>query len=176
MDRLNKFKFDGLDDPDVYLDQNARSMADSYRRTVGSLASGLAEAGRRQDAIALLRRLDDEIPTTTVPASFPSLYTLAEAYSALGDTEGLVRTMRGAEDQALARLNAAETQSDQQTALQYIQLVQMAYVTGGAFDAAEAFSGRLADAVGDDRLRQTADEFRRQAEALNAPPEAAPEG
>ncbi|OZC03225.1 glycosyltransferase family 117 protein [Rubricoccus marinus] len=172
-DRLSKFKFDGLADPSVYLDQNARSMADSYRRTVGSLASGLAEKGQRDEARALLARMDREIPASTVPASFASLYTLAEAYSVLGDKQGLVSTMQRAEDQALARLDAATTQSQQQTALQYIQLVQMAYITGEAFDAAAAFSNRLADKVGDPAIRQSAEQFRQQAEAMNAPPEPA---
>ncbi len=173
-ERLSKFKFSGLADPDVYLDQNARSMADSYRRTVGSLASGLAEKGQSDAARALLARMDTEIPATIVPASFASLYTLAEAYSVLGDKEALVRTMQSAEDQALARFDAASTQSEQQTALQYIQLVQMAYMTGEAFDAAAEFSNRLAQKVGDPAIRQSADDFRRQAEAMNAPPEAAP--
>ncbi|MEM1054101.1 MAG: DUF2723 domain-containing protein [Bacteroidota bacterium] len=169
-DRLAKYRFDGLADPDVYLDENARNMADSYRRTVGGLAAGLASRGNPDAARQALARLEEEIPFDAVPASFPSLYTIGEAYGALDDVAGLTRAMSGAEDQALARLRTAESQSDRETAMQYIQLVTLAYVQGGAYDAAAAFSDRLAEAVEDDRVRQTADEFRQQAEALNSPP------
>ena len=53
--------------------------------------------------------------------------------------------------------------------MQYVQLVTLAYVQGEAFEAAAAFSNRLADAIGDDRARRTADEFRQDAAALNQP-------
>lgn len=168
-DRLSKYVFDGLNDPDIYLDENARNMADSYRRTVGGLAAGLAGAGEQQAARQALARLEAEIPADIVPASFPSLYIIAEAYRALGDTEGLVRILQGAEDQAIASLTSAETSSQQETAMQYVQLVTLAYVQGEAFDAAAAFSNRLADAIGDDRARRTADQFRQDAAALNQP-------
>ncbi|MEM6327028.1 MAG: DUF2723 domain-containing protein, partial [Bacteroidota bacterium] len=176
LDRLSKFRLNGLNDPDVYLDENARNMADSYRRTLGGLAAGLAARGETDAARQALGRLEEEIPDTTVPPSFPSLYTLAEAYTALGDQDGLVRTLRGAEDQALAQIATASTVSEQETAMQYVQLVTLAYMQGEAFDAAAAFSDRLAVAVGDESVRRSAEDFRQQAELLAQPPPPSEEG
>ncbi len=170
LDRLGKFEFGGLADPDVYHDENARNMADGYRIRVGSIARRLADAGRRDDAQSLLDRLREQVPTATIPASFGSLLTLADAYQAAGDTTASLRIFAEAETIALGQLGSARTQATQDQAFQFVQYIQSAYVLGGQYDAASAFMGRIADALGDESVRRSADEIRREAEAMMRPP------
>jgi hypothetical protein len=175
LDRLGKFRFGGLADPDVYHDENARNMADGYRIRVGSIATRLAEAGRPDDARALLNRLRAEIPTATIPASFGSFLTLAEAYDAAGDREQAAEIFREAETIALRELANARTATSQEEAFRLVQYIQSAYVLDGKYEAASAFMDRIADATGNDAVRRSADDFRREAEAVLGPDAPAPD-
>ena len=167
--RLGKFEFGGLDDPDVYHDENARNMADGYRIRFATIAGQLAERGRTEEAVALLDRVTQAVPTETIPASFGSLYTLAEAYQRAGQPERLVDLLQRAESDVLTNLEGASSPAAQEDVFQYLQFIQSAYLLAEQYDAAAAFSGRVADAVGDDRYRRTADEFRAEAAASRRP-------
>ena len=169
LDRLSRFQFRGLDDPDVYLDQNARNMADGYRTRVASIATALARQGRGGEARQLLARVEGEVPTTTVPASFGSLYTLAEAHRAAGDDGRATALLRQAEDLVLRQFAVAQSPRQQEDAFQLVQFVQAAYLQNGAYDAAAAFTARFAEAIGDPRFERTADDLRREVEAAQAP-------
>ncbi|MEM6287319.1 MAG: DUF2723 domain-containing protein [Bacteroidota bacterium] len=169
LDRLGKFRFEGLDDPDVYHDQNARNMADGYRIRFATIAAQLAEQGREGDAVALLDRVTEAVPPETIPAGFGSLYTLAEAYARAGNPERMVELLQRAEADVFADFDAASTPTEQQSVFQFLQFIQSAYLLAEQYDAAAAFSGRVADAVGDERFRRTAEQFRAEAEALREP-------
>ena len=165
LDRLGKFEFAGLADPDVYLDQNARNMADGYRIRIGGIAARLAEGGRPDDALALLNRLNEEVPTATVPASFGSLLTLADAYAAAGAEDEARAIYREAETLALRQLAAAGSGASQEQAFQFIQYLNSAYLINEQYGAASAFMDRIADALGDDSFRRSPEALRRDAEA-----------
>lgn len=170
--RLGTFEFRGLDDPDVYHDENARNMADGYRIRVAAVAGQLAAQGETDQALALLDRVREEIPTTTIPASFGSLYTLAEAYRQAGAPERMVATLQQAEGFVLNQVQTARTASAQEQAFQYIQFLQSAYLLADQYEAASQFMGRVADVLGDDRFRRSAEELRTEAAALQRQSEA----
>ncbi len=171
--RLGSFQFRGLDDPDVYHDENARNMADGYRIRVAAIAGQLAEQGQTEQALALLDRVSTAVPTAVIPASFGSLYTLAEAYRQAGATERMAATLQQAEPFVLGQLTAAQTAAQQEQAFQYVQFLQSAYLLADQYEAASAFMGRVADELGDDRFRRSADELRTDAAALQRQSEAA---
>ena len=177
--RLAAFQFRGLDDPDVYHDETARNMADGYRIRVAAIAGQIARQGRADEALALLDRVTEAVPTATIPASFGALYTLAEAYREAGSAERMVATLQQAEPFVLDQLAATDGASAraQEEAFQYVQFLQSAYLLADEYDAASAFSGRVADVIGDDRFRRSADELRGEAAAVRtapAPSSAAP--
>ncbi len=171
--RLAAFQFRGLDDPDVYHDQNARNMADGYRIRVAAIAGQLAERGQTDAARALLDRVSEAVPTSTIPASFGSLYTLAEAYRQAGDTKRMVEALQQTESYVLTQARAARTAQQQEEAYRYIQYLQSAYLLADQYEEASAFMGRVADLLGDDRFRSTPEELRAQADALRRQSEAA---
>lgn len=169
LERLDAFRFRNLDNPRVYYDENSRNMIDNYRSAVfAPIARQLAEQGRVAEAQQLLDRARTAIPFEVVRPSFVALYLLAEAYQAVGDDAEVVALMRRAEPIALRMLEDARTERELSVAAQYVQAVQAFYVESRAFDEAAAFSDRIAVALGDDRFRQTPDDFRRLAEE---PPE-----
>ncbi len=172
LDRLSKFRLTNLDDPDVYFDENVRNMTDNYRSSVfGPAAEALARQGRTEEARALLERLETEMPLETVPADFVSLYILAEAYTAIGDRGRVVELMTEAEPLALEQLENATSQRGIDLAVQYYRTIQSIYLESGAFDEAAAFSGLVAERLGDEAFRQSAEELRELYEAPRRQPE-----
>ncbi|MEO0556556.1 MAG: DUF2723 domain-containing protein [Bacteroidota bacterium] len=168
-DRLGKFQFQGLDDPEVYHDENARNMADGYRTRFATIAMALAQQGREQEALELLDRIRTAVPTETIPSSFGALYTLSQAYQNAGQPEQSVQILKDAEALAFEQLDRADRSGDRQqqsTAVQYLQFIQQSYLLSGLYEEAAAFSSRLAVAAGDPALERSADDIRQQAKAM----------
>ena len=171
LERLQNFRFRGLNDPSVYLDENSRNMADGYRTRLGSIATALAEQGRVPAARALLDPLGHEVSPGTVPMGFGSLLTLGEAYRAAGQTEQMKATLRRAEDMAIAQVSAAAAARDQtalQRAYQFVQYLQTTYLLADEPQAAADFSARFATAIGDPREQRSVEELRAAAASLRA--------
>ncbi len=173
--RFANYQFRNLNDTSVYYDENSRNMGDTYRRVFASAATEMAVQGHDAEARALLQRISDEVSPDVIPQSFLSLYLTAEAYRALGDSQGLVATLKPAEDMALEALSQNSASSQDQGA-QFTQFIQQAYLSSGAYEAASEFYHRLAELTGDPSLRQSPEEIRERAEGALPPPPAPEEG
>jgi hypothetical protein len=165
-ERLPHYRFRNLTDTGVYYDENARGLADVYNRTMGTAAAGLVAAGDTALARETLRRITTEIAPEVIPPSFYSSVVLAQALGSVGDEEAMARTIAPAEREALALLQSAATEPQQARALQYVRILQAAYLDAEAYQAASAFYDRLATAVGDPTLRMSAEDIRAQAESM----------
>jgi len=168
-ERLERYRFRGLADRGVYYDENARGLADVYNRTLATVASHLAAEGDSALAAATLRRLTTEIDPEVIPPSFYSSVVVAQALGASGDEAAMTAMIAPAEREAISLLSSATTEQQQSRALQYIRILQAAYLQAGAFDAASAFYDRLATAVGDPTIRMSSDAIRAQAESMSVP-------
>ena len=122
----------------------------------------LSEDGQEAAADTLLDRLMTEIPFETIPADERSFLLIAQAYQAAGNKERAVQIMKQAEPLVLARLTGAKTSRDADFAAQYVQMVRYTYLDAGDYEAASAFSDRLADALDDESYRQTPEEIERR--------------
>jgi hypothetical protein len=171
-ERLASYRFRALDDRSVYYDENARGLADVYNRTLGTVASRLAIEGDTTLARATVGRLTSEIDPEVIPPSFFSSVVMAQALGASGDQAAMTAAIAPAEREALGMLSGATTEQQQSRALQYVQILQSAYLQAGAYDAASQFYDRLAEAVGDPTLRMSAEEIQQQAEAMREASEA----
>jgi hypothetical protein len=82
---VNKFKWGGINDPDVYLDENVVRMAGNFRSTFARLAFKLLNENKPDSARKALDKCMEVIPESAAPYS---IYTtlLAEGYYRLGDT------------------------------------------------------------------------------------------
>lgn len=78
---MTKFKFGGLDNPHIYIDENIMSMCKSHRRLFAQLAAELIKENKNDKALKLLNYGEKEIPETTVPHDY-SCYSqnIAQCY------------------------------------------------------------------------------------------------
>ncbi|MGL4993112.1 MAG: glycosyltransferase family 117 protein [Bacteroidales bacterium] len=83
---VNKFKWGGIDNPKVYLDENNIRMCKTFRYMFSNLVRNLIEEGKKEKAIATLDHCMKVIPSSTVPNDYSSL-SLAEYYYTLGAKE-----------------------------------------------------------------------------------------
>jgi hypothetical protein len=175
-ERLAQFRFRNLTDPAVYYDENARGLADVYRRALGTVAATAALQGDTALARAALRPLREQMDPDIIPTSFFSTVVLGQAYGTVGDLDAMAEALRPAEDEAIARLRGGQTREAQNQAVQYLQIIRSAYLQAGAYEAAAAFYARLAEATGDSSMRLSAEEIRRDAAAAGALPPGRPPG
>ncbi|MDG5801006.1 DUF2723 domain-containing protein [Marinilabiliaceae bacterium ANBcel2] len=83
---MNKYKFNGWNDPDVYLDENHRRMGLNIRNNLSRLATALLDEGEEERAREVLDKTIEVLPTSRIPHNYFSLF-LAEGYYRLDDTE-----------------------------------------------------------------------------------------
>ena len=83
---MNKFKFGGIDNPDVYLDETVHRMCDTHRRLFVQLASQLVKEGKKDKALKALDYCQKVIPASTVRHDylFGGSKEMAEDYRLLG--------------------------------------------------------------------------------------------
>jgi hypothetical protein len=158
-ERLNAFRLRGLDDPDVYFDENIRNMLDNYRSVYSHTAQSLARRGEGAKALALLDTLMLKMPFETVPGDANTFVMMANAYQAAGASEKAVEIARRAEPVVLRRLETATTQRQLELAARYVQLVRLIYMDGGDFVLASELGGRIADFFDDSTFRQSPEEL-----------------
>ena len=160
-ERLKNFRFRGTNDPDVYFDDNIRNMLDNYRNVFSHAAESLARMGDLDDARELMDIISKALPFDVIPADEQSFVLMARAYAQIGDEESQRDIIRRLEPLILHRLKyEATTQREQQYLAGFIQMIQYTYLDDKDYEAGEAFSRKLADALGDSSFIQTADELR----------------
>ena len=85
---MNKFKFGGINNPKVYLDENTMRMCYTHRRIFTSLIMELLKEKQNDKALNALLYCEEMIPNQTVPYDFQNgSLQLAEAFYLLGKIE-----------------------------------------------------------------------------------------
>ena len=86
---MHKFKFGGIDNPDIYLDETVLRMCDTHRRLFVQLASQLIKEGKKDKALEVLNYCEKVIPSTTVRHDYiySSSKEMADNYKALGEIQ-----------------------------------------------------------------------------------------
>ncbi len=156
-EKLRRFRFRGLDDPDVYFDQNIRQMVDNYRNVFGQTAMKLAEVGRNDEAVELLDFMMEEIPFETIPGDERSFLLVARAYLSAGSTDHVSGLAKGAEDLIMHQLERGAG-TDRATA--FVDAIYMSYLEARDYEAAAAFQNRLLTMTGAAEAPITPEELR----------------
>lgn len=85
---MNKYKFGGIENPDVYLDENVRRMCFTHRRMFAQVIGQLLKEGKKDKAVKALEYCEKVIPTTTIRSDYQSgSKDLAQAWFAVGNKE-----------------------------------------------------------------------------------------
>ncbi|MCK3686210.1 DUF2723 domain-containing protein [Maribellus sp. YY47] len=83
---MNKFKWGGMNDPKVYIDENNARMMTNIRNSFNRLAAALIEENKNDSAIAVIDRCVELIPNDIISYEYFAL-ELAENYIKAGATE-----------------------------------------------------------------------------------------
>ncbi len=161
---LKNFRFRGLDDPDVYFDDNIRSMVDNYRSIFSHAALALVDEGRYDEARDLIDFVMEKVPFETIPGDARTFTSLARTYIAARSYDRAIAVLKRGEAVTMQQLEAARTgsQEDFQYALQVSQVLQLHYVGAKAFEEAAALSERMAEISGDPSFAASAAEMEEQ--------------
>ena len=86
---MNKFKFGGINNPDIYIAETVMRMCQTHRRMFIQLATQLIKEGKKDKALKALDYCSEVIPSTTVPHDYimSSSKEMADDYLALGEKE-----------------------------------------------------------------------------------------
>ena len=99
---MYKFKFGGIDQPGIYIDENALRMCYSHRRIFAQLVQQLMREGKKDKAKAALDYAEQMIPAVNVPYDFQNgALQMAEAYYQLGETEKADAIVKALADKAV---------------------------------------------------------------------------
>ncbi len=83
---MNKFEWGGMNDPDVYIDENNMRMMTNIRNSFNRLAGALAQEGKKDSAVAVLDRCFELVPIDLVTPEYFTIQ-LADSYFKAGATE-----------------------------------------------------------------------------------------
>ncbi|NLZ73479.1 MAG: DUF2723 domain-containing protein, partial [Bacteroidales bacterium] len=85
---MNKFKYGGMDNPKIYIDENSMRMCYSHRRLFATLVSELLKEKQNEKALEAVTYCEKMIPHETVPYDYQNgALQLAEAYYILDKTD-----------------------------------------------------------------------------------------
>ena len=67
---MNKYRYGGIDNPEIYLDETVTRMCLTHRRMFATLAMALMREGDKDKALKVVKRAEEAIPPATVPHSY----------------------------------------------------------------------------------------------------------
>ncbi len=85
---MNKFEWGGMNNPDVYIDENNTRMMTNIRNSFNRLASGLIEEGKNEMAIEVLDRCFELIPVDLISPEYFATELAASYYKAGAKEKG----------------------------------------------------------------------------------------
>jgi hypothetical protein len=147
-ERMENFRFTNLADPDVYFDSNSRNMVDDYRLNFSQAAEQLAGMGQQQRADAMMSRLVDEVPFTTIPADMQTYLLTARALESAGNFKQAASVMKKARPLVLHELRVAQGRKNFSYALQYAGLVR-SYLTDADQQTIDTFDRKIDQILAD---------------------------
>lgn len=83
---INKFKWGGIDNPDIYMDENVLRMLSNFRNNFASLAEALIEENKYDSAKIVLDKCLELMPDATVRFDVFTI-SVVESYFKLGEIE-----------------------------------------------------------------------------------------
>ena len=96
------FKFRGLNDPTIFMDDNHQRLSRNYRFSFLRLAYYYAyEKHDKAKTIALLDTMEAKLPRRLIPIEYPLLNDIANLYKDAGDHEKYIMLIREVEKDAL---------------------------------------------------------------------------
>ena len=86
---MNRFKFGGMKNEGIYIDETITRMGYTHRRLYTMLANQLIREGKKEKALAVLDKCEEEFPSSILPHNYwqSQSHLIGQAYLTLGETE-----------------------------------------------------------------------------------------
>jgi tetratricopeptide (TPR) repeat protein len=112
---MNKYKYGGLQNPNIYLDETNLGMCRTHRRLFVILASQVVKEGKNEKALEVLDRSLEVIPTYNVPHDFIlcSSKEMADDYIKIGHQEKALPILNELANKAVEYITWYESLDDQ---------------------------------------------------------------
>ena len=101
---VNVFRWGGIDNPDVYIDENVMRMLSNYRNNFGRLAEALISEGRTDSAKVVLDKCLQLMPDEIIPYDIFTL-SMIESYFILNETDKALEMTNRLKDNTLNELD-----------------------------------------------------------------------
>lgn len=122
-ERMEKFRFRGLDDPNAYFDESIRGMFDNYRITYTTLSDAYLKEGKSDSAIYWLDKARKDLPFETLKDDDGSSITrFAVGYVKAGANEKAYEFMKAFEEEI--RIEFERNWSDYESLIDRIQAIE----------------------------------------------------
>lgn len=167
-EKLRLFRFRGLNDPDVYFDENIRRMTDNYRNIFSHTAENMGRHGKVEEALDLLDWFSEQVPFSTIPGDEMSFAFMAQAYASLGEIEKAASIWRLAEPLILHRLEHPSSTNELNRTARFIEVIRGAYLEVRDFEGYVRFMNGLAEITGDTTYQPTAQEVEAMFDTMNS--------
>jgi Protein O-mannosyl-transferase TMEM260-like len=95
------FKFRGLNNPNIFFDDNHKRMTQNYRNVFVALAYYYLNHNEKQLAVQTLDKMQEKLPRETIGMDYPLLYNLANLYYNAGATDNAKKLYSEVETEAL---------------------------------------------------------------------------
>ena len=86
---MSRFVFGGMKTPGIYIDETITRMGYTHRRLYTMLANQLIREGKKEKALAVLDKCEEEFPASILPHNYwhSQSHLMGQAYLTLGETE-----------------------------------------------------------------------------------------
>ncbi|MFZ2324916.1 MAG: DUF2723 domain-containing protein [Ignavibacteriaceae bacterium] len=142
------FKFRGLNDPKVFLDDNHKRMVQNYRNAFIRLTINYLNKGQNDLAAKTLDEMDTKLPNALIPMDYGLLYEISNLYQKAGAKAQYIKLTNEVEKQALVKLE--ENPNDVQSYYSPYRILLDIYQAQGRNDKSLELWQKLASIFPDD--------------------------
>ena len=143
---MNRFKFGGLEQKGLYIDETIMRMCYTHRNLFAQLALALIREGKNDKALKVLRKAEKSIPEYNVPNSFVSgSADLARAYAIIGCKADAARILRQVWNNAKQYADYYVSQEGSRFDMCQTDVMRQLYYMQGISDIAQLVDTKMAN-------------------------------
>ena len=143
---MNRFKFGGLEQKGLYIDETIMRMCYTHRHLFAQLALALIQEGKNDKALKVLRKAEKSIPEYNVPNTFVSgSADLARAYAIMGCKADAARILRQVWNNAKQYADYYVSQEGSRFDMCQTDVMRQLYYMQGISDIAQLVDTKMAN-------------------------------
>jgi len=161
------FKFRGLNDSTIFLDENHQRLSQNYRNSFLRLAIYYLDQGKQKEAVEVLDEMEKKLPRSNIEMRYELLYDISNLYYSAGAIEPYTQMVTELEPIMLERL-AANPRDFQRQYNPYVVLRDIYENRADYNKLVELFSGLEKEVPGDANIQSIVARYKALAKTQQA--------